>query len=190
MRAAGISGLLPRKRRRTTVRLDGVRVAPDLLERDFRPDWPAPDLVGGHHPYLDLGGVPVPRARPGPVLQADRRLVDGRPSPRRARRRRARDGARPTSPRPRADPPLRPRLPARTQPVVATVCGQRNVRVAGDGLRWPGRGDVTGVTRLSSRRLARRAGQRGDSRVRAGRAPRPQAPLMSFGSWSAITLAA
>jgi putative transposase len=28
MRAAGISGLLPRKRRRTTVRLPGVRVAP------------------------------------------------------------------------------------------------------------------------------------------------------------------
>ena len=40
MRAAGISGLLARKRRRTTVRLPGVRVAPDLLERDFRPEGP------------------------------------------------------------------------------------------------------------------------------------------------------
>ena len=40
MRAAGISGLLPRKRRRTTVRLPGVRVAADLVERDFRPDGP------------------------------------------------------------------------------------------------------------------------------------------------------
>jgi putative transposase len=40
MRAAGISGLLPRKRRRTTVRLPGVRVAPDLLERDFSPTAP------------------------------------------------------------------------------------------------------------------------------------------------------
>jgi len=40
MKAAGISGLLPRKRRRTTVRLSGVRVAPDLVERDFRPDGP------------------------------------------------------------------------------------------------------------------------------------------------------
>jgi putative transposase len=38
MKAAGVSGLLPRKRRRTTVRLPGVRVAPDLVERDFRPD--------------------------------------------------------------------------------------------------------------------------------------------------------
>jgi putative transposase len=37
---AGISGLVPRKRRRTTVRLPGVRVAPDLVERDFRPEGP------------------------------------------------------------------------------------------------------------------------------------------------------
>jgi putative transposase len=40
MRAAGISGLLPRKRRRTTVKLPGVRVAADLVERDFRPSGP------------------------------------------------------------------------------------------------------------------------------------------------------
>ena len=61
---------------------------------------PEPDVVGGHHLHLDLGRVPVPRARPGPVLPADRRLVDGRPPALRARRRRARDGACPTSPRP------------------------------------------------------------------------------------------
>jgi putative transposase len=40
MRAAGISGVLPRKRRRTTVRMPGLRVPPDLVERDFRPDGP------------------------------------------------------------------------------------------------------------------------------------------------------
>jgi putative transposase len=40
MRDGGISGLVARKRRRTTVRLPGVRVAPDLVERDFRPDAP------------------------------------------------------------------------------------------------------------------------------------------------------
>ncbi len=34
---AGISGLVARKRRRTTVKLPGVRVAADLVERDFRP---------------------------------------------------------------------------------------------------------------------------------------------------------
>ena len=40
MKAAGISGVLPRKRRRTTVRMPGLRVPPDLVERDFRPDGP------------------------------------------------------------------------------------------------------------------------------------------------------
>jgi len=41
MRAAGISGVvLPRKRRRTTVRLPGLRVPPDLVERDFNPTGP------------------------------------------------------------------------------------------------------------------------------------------------------
>ena len=40
MKAAGIFGLLPRKRRRTTVRLPGVGVAPDRVKRDFRPDGP------------------------------------------------------------------------------------------------------------------------------------------------------
>ena len=40
MRAARISGVLPRKRRHTTVRLPGLRVALDLVERDCRPDGP------------------------------------------------------------------------------------------------------------------------------------------------------
>jgi putative transposase len=40
MRAAGISGLVPRKRGRTTIRVPGVRVADDLVERQFRPTAP------------------------------------------------------------------------------------------------------------------------------------------------------
>jgi putative transposase len=43
MREAGISGLITRKRRRTTFRVPGVRVAQDLVERDFNP--PAPDRL-------------------------------------------------------------------------------------------------------------------------------------------------
>ena len=43
MRDAGISGLVTRKRGRTTVRVPGVRVADDLVERQFRPD--APDVL-------------------------------------------------------------------------------------------------------------------------------------------------
>src|ERR1700761_3031629 len=40
MRAAGISGLVLRKRGRTTIRVPGVRVADDLVERRFRPAAP------------------------------------------------------------------------------------------------------------------------------------------------------
>ena len=40
MRSAGISGLVPKKRGRTTIRVPGVRVADDLVERQFRPRAP------------------------------------------------------------------------------------------------------------------------------------------------------
>ena len=40
MRQAGISGLAPRKRTRTTVSVPGVRVADDLVKRQFRPEEP------------------------------------------------------------------------------------------------------------------------------------------------------
>lgn len=43
MRAAGVSGLTKVKRGRTTIRVPGVRVADDLVERRFRPA--APDLL-------------------------------------------------------------------------------------------------------------------------------------------------
>jgi putative transposase len=40
MAGAGISGLVVRKRGRTTVRVQGVRVADDLVKRQFRPEQP------------------------------------------------------------------------------------------------------------------------------------------------------
>ena len=40
MRQAGISGLVTRKRGRTTIRVPGVRVADDLVRRGFRPAEP------------------------------------------------------------------------------------------------------------------------------------------------------
>jgi len=40
MRAAGLSGLVPKRRGRTTVRVPGVRVADDLVNRQFRPAAP------------------------------------------------------------------------------------------------------------------------------------------------------
>jgi putative transposase len=43
MRRAAISGLIPKKRGRTTIRVPGVRVADDLVARDFTPA--APDVL-------------------------------------------------------------------------------------------------------------------------------------------------
>jgi putative transposase len=40
MRRAGLSGRHTRKRGRTTIRVQGVRTAPDLVERDFNPNEP------------------------------------------------------------------------------------------------------------------------------------------------------
>jgi putative transposase len=40
MRSAGISGLVAKKRGRTTIRVPGVRVADDLVQRQFRPSAP------------------------------------------------------------------------------------------------------------------------------------------------------
>ena len=40
MRAAGLSGQVRRRRGKTTIRVQGVRTAPDLVERDFNPTEP------------------------------------------------------------------------------------------------------------------------------------------------------
>ena len=40
MRRAGLSGLVPKRRGRTTIRVPGVRVADDLVKRQFRPTAP------------------------------------------------------------------------------------------------------------------------------------------------------
>src|SRR2546430_9731098 len=40
MKAAGIAGVRPRKRWRTTIRIPGITPATDLVERQFRPEHP------------------------------------------------------------------------------------------------------------------------------------------------------
>ena len=40
MRAAGLSGMVRRRKGRTTIRVPGVASAPDLVRRDFAPDAP------------------------------------------------------------------------------------------------------------------------------------------------------
>ncbi len=40
MKAAGIAGVTPRKRHKTTIRIPGITPATDLVERRFRPEHP------------------------------------------------------------------------------------------------------------------------------------------------------
>ena len=80
-----------------------------------------PAVGRGHHLPADVGGLAVPRRRPGRLRRPDRRLVDGRPHAHRARHRRAADGARAPPPGARPDLALRPGQPGRIQAVVATA---------------------------------------------------------------------
>jgi hypothetical protein len=63
MRQAGLSGLVARKRGRTTIRVPGVRVAVDLVERRFRPETPdvlwVPDVtyLRTWESWLDVAAV-------------------------------------------------------------------------------------------------------------------------------------
>jgi putative transposase len=162
MRAAGISGLGPRKRRRTTVRLPGVRVAFDLVERDFSPTGPnqtwSADItyISTWEGFLYLAHVQDLFSRRivgwsmAEHLRAE--IVVAALEMALARRRPERGLVH------HSDQGCQPRLNRSSQQCVVrgTVgdAGDRRSRCAHDqrnGLRG-------GTTRLSSRRLARRAG--------------------------------
>jgi putative transposase len=122
MQAAGISGLAPRKRARTTIRIAGVRVADDLVERRFRP--PAPNL-------LWLADITYLRSWEGwlylaAVQDAYSRQVVGWSMAAHMRAELVLDALKMALARRRPDPgaraPLRPGQPGRTQPVLATAC--------------------------------------------------------------------
>ena len=112
-----------RKRGRTTIRVPGVRVCADLVDRDFTRGGAQPAVGRRHHLPAHLGGLAVPGRRPGRLQPPDRRLGDRRPHAHRARPRRAADGARAARRRRRrAGPSLRPAA-AR-----ADSSGRRNAR--------------------------------------------------------------
>jgi putative transposase len=77
MKAAGISGVRPRKRWKTTIRIPGITPATDLVERQFRPTSPNVVWVADVT-YLRTGeGWLYLAAVQGRLLAPDRRLVDG-----------------------------------------------------------------------------------------------------------------
>ncbi len=62
MRQDGLSGLIPKRRGRTTIRVPGVRVADDLVRAPVPPGGTEHAVGRGHHLSQNLGGVAVPRA--------------------------------------------------------------------------------------------------------------------------------
>jgi transposase InsO family protein len=92
MRGAGISGLVRRWRGRTTIRVPGVRVCEDLVDRAFAADGPD-RLEVAHITYLRTGRAGSTWPPSKTLLAPDRGLVDGRAHAHRARPRRARDVA-------------------------------------------------------------------------------------------------
>jgi hypothetical protein len=123
MRTTGISGYVKRRKFRTTFSIRGVRVADDLVERDFQPACPEPPLGLGHQVRLDLGRHPLPGLRDRLLQPQSRRLVDALRHAGRARDRRGRDGDRAPPANRAAHPSFRPRAAKPDQPVVATpVC--------------------------------------------------------------------
>jgi HTH-like domain len=109
MRRHGLSGVPKRRRTKTTVRVPGVRPAPDLVRRDFRPSEPDRLWVA------DLTEVSTWEGKLylAVVLDCFSRRVSagsGGAHAGRARRRGARDGGRSPQARGRARPPLRPGL--------------------------------------------------------------------------------
>lgn len=70
MREAGISGLVRRKRGRTTVSVPGVRVADDLVERQFRPDAPNVLWIADVERHEALFDRAVVKGHRGPFVAA------------------------------------------------------------------------------------------------------------------------
>jgi putative transposase len=121
MKTAGIAGVRPRKRWKTTIRIPGVTPATDLVERQFRPAspnvvWsPTSPRCGPGEGWLYLAAVQDAYSRQivGWSMATHMRstLVVDALKMALARRR----------PGPGLDPSLRPGLAAQAQPVVATV---------------------------------------------------------------------
>ena len=106
MRLRGLTGLVPKRYRRTTIRVPGVRVADDLVDRDFAPAAPTSSGVADIKYVRTWQGWLYLAA----VIDCFSRRIVGwsmRPDLRsRARRRCARDGDRASATRARARPSL------------------------------------------------------------------------------------
>ena len=77
LRQAGLSGMVRRRKGRTTVSVPGIATAPDLVRRDFAPDGAEPALGRRSDRDRHLGGQALSGRRGGLLLAPLRRLGDG-----------------------------------------------------------------------------------------------------------------
>ena len=170
MRRAGLSGQIKRRRGKTTIRVQGVRTAPDLVERDFNPTtvnrlWAADiTYIRTWEGWLYLASV----------MDLYSRRIVGWAIADHLRAELVVDALEMAVARRRPEAGLVHHSDQGSQGGLNRSSQQLSVRrtypvrvTDGSGLRGQ-LGD--GVARLSSRRLARRAGRSGDSRARR---PRP-----------------
>ena len=167
MRSAGLSGMVPRRSGKTTISVPGIRTAPDLVERDFNPTainrlWSADiTYIRTWEGWLYLASV----------MDLYSRRIVGWALADHLRAELVLDALEMAVKRRRPDVGLVHHSDRDSQPGLNRSSQQLSVRrtyrsqstsVLGNHVS-----DSTGRTRLSSRRLARRAGRSGDSRVRA-----------------------
>jgi transposase InsO family protein len=121
MRQAGLSGLITKKYKATTIRVPGVRVADDLLDRDFHADAANQRWVADITYLRTWEGRLYLVAVQDLYSPQDRRLEHGRSHAHRARHRRAAHGARAPAPGPWADLAFRSGQPGPTSGVPAVA---------------------------------------------------------------------
>jgi putative transposase len=173
MKAAGISGVRPRKRWKTTIRIAGITPATDLVERQFRPTSPNMLWVADIT-YLRTGEGWLYLAA---VQDAYSRQIVGWSMATRVRSTLVVDALKMALARRRpgaglihhSDQGSQPGLKRSSQqcPWGSTYRSRRRRACAA--------APRTGAMRLASRRVARRAGRSGGSRVRASRSTRREA---------------
>jgi putative transposase len=166
MRRHSLSGLVKRRRGKTTIRVPGVRPAPDLVRRDFRPTEPDRLWVA------DLTEVQTWEAKlyVAVVLDCFSRRVVGWAMAEHMRAELVVEALEMAILRRKPSASLVHHSDQGSQPALNRSSQQcvreMNLGTAGDGSTGVRHGDSVGVARLTSRRLARRAGRSGDSRVR------------------------
>jgi putative transposase len=138
MRHAGLAGQVPRRRGKTTIRVQRPQDRAGPCRARLQPDHDQPLVVGRHHLHPHLRGLAVPGLGDGPLQPPHRGLGARRSPARRDRRRRSGDGRQPPPAGRRPGPSQRPGKPP-TQ--YTSLVFTRRCRAVGIDVSMGSRGD-------------------------------------------------